>query len=175
MQAARDAEFSEYVAARGPAWERFAFVLTGDPHRAQDLLQTVLLTTYRKWQRISEVDHPDAYIRRMITRSYLSWKRVRGNAELPVDDVPETSLVSPDPAVGVVDRDELQRALLALSPQQRAVLVLRHIEGLDDTSIADALGCSVGTVRGHASRGRERFRTALLAADAADSLPKDLR
>lgn len=158
------------MAARGQSWERYAFVLTGDTHRAQDLLQTVLLKAYRRWKRIVAVEHPDAYVRRMLTNSYLDWRRRKGNRELPAADVAE-DLTSPDPAVGVVDRDELQRALGGLSRQQRAVLVLRHVEGLDDAAIAALIGCSTGTVRTHATRGSQRFRELL----AANELPKESR
>ena len=165
MSGGRDAEFTDYVNARGAAWERYAYVLTGDRHQAQDLLQTVLLTAYRKWRRIAEVEHPDAYVRRMLTHAYLSWRRTRGSTELPVEDLPEPSTgATPDPAVTAVDRDELQRALATLSPHQRAVLVLRHVEGLADEAIAATLGCSLATVRTHASRGRDRFRIALTAS-----------
>ena len=160
MNRTRDAEFAAYVQARGRAWERFAYVLTGDAHRAQDLVQTVLLKAYRRWDRIAELEHPDAYIRRMLTNGYLDWRRRRGSAELPVDEIPDDNSV-PDPAIGVVDRDEVHRALQDLSPHQRTVLVLRHVEGLDDVDIAAVLGCSVGTVRSHAARGRARMYLAL--------------
>ncbi len=155
-----DGSFQAYVAARGQAWERYAYALTGDAHRAQDLVQTVLLQAYRRWSRITALEHPDAYIRRMMTNSYLDWQRRKRNTEIPTQDIPDRGS-NPDPAIGVVDRDELRRALQKLSRHQRAVLVLRHVEGLDDEAIAAVLGCSVGTVRSHASRGRERIRTLL--------------
>ncbi len=160
MKRSRDAEFSAYVQARGRAWERYAYALTGDAHRAQDLVQSVLLKAYRHWSRISAIEQPDAYIRRMLTNGYLDWKRRRGNSEVPTDVLPDVDS-GPDPAIGVVDRDELQRALLELSPHQRTVLVLRHLEGQGDEEIAALLGCSVGTVRSHAARGRARVRAFL--------------
>src|SRR3954447_2870028 len=155
MSRSRDIEFSAYVQARGRAWERYAYALTGDAHRAQDLAQTVLLQAYRRWSRISSVEQPDAYVRRMLTNGYLDWRRRRGNSEVPTEVLPDEDSI-PDPAIGVVDRDELQRALLELSPHQRTVLVLRHLEGQSDDEIAALLGCSVGTVRSHAARGRAR-------------------
>lgn len=166
MNRIRDAEFSAYVEARGRAWERYAYALTGDAHRAQDLVQTVLLQAYRRWSRISGVEQPDAYIRRMLTNGYLDWRRRRGNAEVPLEEIPENESGS-DLAVGVVDRDELQRALLELSPHQRTVLVLRHVEGADDEAIAEMLGCSVGTVRSHAARGKARVRAFLSETNSA--------
>lgn len=169
MERSRDAEFSAYVRAQGPTWERYAYALTGDPQRAQDLLQSVLLTAYRRWSRITAVEHPDAYVRRMLTNGYLDWRRRRRNSEIPTGELGEAdSDAGPDPAIGVVDRDELQRALQLLSPHQRTVLVLRHVQGRTDEEIATILGCSVGTVRTHASRGQRRVRHALLAANLSE-------
>ena len=159
-------DFSEYVVARGPALERFAYVLTGDAHRAQDLVQTALLKAYRRWRWVARADHPDAYVRRIVTTSYVDWRRRRSNAEEPVDALPDRPAAGgpggpPDPADRVADRDELQRALATLSPRQRAVLVLRHYEGWDDASIAAALRCGEPAVRTHASRGLQRLRDTL--------------
>jgi RNA polymerase sigma-70 factor (sigma-E family) len=152
-------EFSEYVAARGSALERFAYVLTGDAHLAQDLVQTALLKAYRRWRWVARAEHPDAYVRRILTRSYLDWRRRRSSGEEPVDAVPERP--APDPAEGVAERDQLRRALGTLSPKQRAVLVLRHYEGMDDAAIAALLRCGEGSVRSHASRGLARLRAHL--------------
>ena len=157
-------DFEDYVAARGRALERYAFVLSGDAHTAQDLVQTALLKAYRRWRRVTAAEHPDAYVRRIVTTSYLDWRRRRGNAEEPVGELPDTGS-GQDLADGVVRRDELRRALGTLTPQQRAVLVLRHYEGYDDAAIANVLNCGEGTVRTHASRGAERLRRALGTAD----------
>lgn len=159
MSRSSDREFSAWVAARGRALERYAFVLTGDRERAEDLVQNALLRVYRHWNRVAAMEQPDAYVRRIVTNQYLDWRRLRRNAEIP--DPVEPDRPAPDPAVGVVDRDELARALQGISPHQRTVLVLRHVEGLDDEAIAAVLGCSAGTVRSHAARGRERLRVLL--------------
>ncbi len=148
-------EFEEYVAARGRALERYAFVLTGDRQRAQDLVQTALLKTYRRWQQVARVEHPDAYVRRILTTSYLDWRRRRSSTEQPTGDLPEPAVTGTDPADQVVLRDEMLRALATLTPHQRAVLVLRHYEGYDDVAIAAVLGCSEVTVRSHATRGQQ--------------------
>jgi RNA polymerase sigma-70 factor (sigma-E family) len=153
-------EFDEYVAARGPALERYAFVLTGDAQRSQDLVQTALVKAYRRWRWVVRAGHPDAYVRRIVTTSYLDWRRRRSSDERPVESVPDAAGAD-DPADRVVQRDEVRRALATLSPQQRAVLVLRHYEGYDDAAIAAVLGCGEGTVRSHASRGAQRLRAAL--------------
>jgi RNA polymerase sigma-70 factor (sigma-E family) len=163
-------DFSDYVTSNGRALERYAFVLSGDRQRAQDLVQTALLKVCRHWRRVSVMEFPDAYVRRIITTSYLDWRRRRSNAEVPLDDrMAAARLVDEsNPAHRVVERDALHRALRTLSPHQRAVLVLRYYEGLDDEAIAAHLGCGVGTVRTHASRGLARLRGALHPADPAD-------
>ena len=155
-------EFEDYVAARGRALERYAFVLTGDAQRAQDLVQTALVKAYRRWGRVGRTEHPDAYVRRIVTTSYLDWRRRRGSREEPHAEPPEPGGQVPDHADRVAARDELRTALATLTPQQRAVLVLRHYEGYDDAAIAGVLGCSEGTVRSHASRGAQRLRAVLV-------------
>lgn len=169
MSRSSDGEFSAYVAARSRALERYAFVLTGDRQRAEDLVQNALLRLYRQWNRVSALEHPDAYVRQIVTNQYLDWRRRRQHTE--TSDLLEAGRPAPDPAVGVVDRDELARALQGITPHQRTVLVLRHVEGLDDEAIATVLGCSVGTVRTHAARGRERLRVLLSHSD----VPTDQR
>lgn len=155
-------DFSEYVAARGEALERYAFVLTGDAQRAEDLTQTALLKAYRRWRWVSRADSPDAYVRRIVTTSYLDWRRRRSNAEEPAEMLADRPAPGGgDPADRVAARDELRRALATLSPRQRAVLVLRHYEGWTDAAIAGALRCGEPAVRTHASRGLRRLRAAL--------------
>jgi RNA polymerase sigma-70 factor (sigma-E family) len=166
MVATSDSEFEAFVRSHGRAWERYAFVLTGDPRRAEDLVQTVLLKAYRSWRRIVAVELPDAYVRRMITHAFLDQRRRLSSTEVPMAAVPERRSAE-DPATGVADRDELRRTLDTLTGQQRAVLVLRHVEGLSDDDIATLLGCSVSTVRSHASRGRDRFAAALSTRSAS--------
>ena len=157
-------EFEEYVGSRGRALERYAYVLCGDAHLAQDLTQTALVKAYRRWSWVVRADHPDLYVRRVLTTSYLDWVRRRSNAERPSEALPEPESGA-DPAAVAVVRDQLRRALTSLTPQQRAVLVLRHYEAYDDETIASLLGCSTGTVRTHASRGLQRLRDHLTADD----------
>ena len=134
-------------------------MLTGDAHLAQDLVQTALLKAYRRWRWVARAEHPDAYVRRIVTRSYLDWRRRRSSSEQPVGVLPDRP--QPDVAEGVAERDRLRRALGTLSPKQRAVLVLRHYEGLDDAAIAALLRCGEVSVRSHASRGLARLRASL--------------
>lgn len=164
--------FEEYVAARRQGLQRYAYLLTGDAHRAQDLVQTALLEAYLRWRKVSRAEHPDAYVRRIITHQHLRWHRRRWSREDPTDPLdgaPEPAAAGwdvGDPAVRVADRDQLRRVLEQVSPQQRAVLVLRYYEGYDDAAIAHVLETSETTVRSQASRGLARMRGALRATAA---------
>jgi RNA polymerase sigma-70 factor (sigma-E family) len=150
-------DFEQYVASRGRALERYAYVLSGDAHLAQDLTQTALVKAYRRWSWVARADEPDRYVRRILTTSFIDWTRRRSSRERPVAATPE-GVSDRDPATVVVVRDSVRRALTTVTPQQRAVLVLRHFEGYDDRAIAEVLHCSEATVRSHASRGLDRLR-----------------
>jgi len=149
--------FEEYVSARGPTLLRFAYVLSGDHHLSEDLVQEVLARMHPRWRRMAEVDQPDAYVRRAIVRQFLSWRRRRSSRERP-GPVPERP--GPESDHGA-ERDEIWRLLTTLPRAQRAVLVLRFYEDLPDDEIATLLGCARTTVRVHASRGINRLRTLL--------------
>ena len=149
--------FEEYVAARGPALVRLARLLTADHHRAEDLAQDVLARAYVHWRRIQRTDRPDVYVRRMLINAHTSWWRRRANRELSVDSVGERAGVG-DPGVGAADRDEMWRLIVELPPRQRAVVVLRYYEDLDDAAIAEILDCSAVTVRTHAMRALATLR-----------------
>ncbi|GAA0224954.1 SigE family RNA polymerase sigma factor [Cryptosporangium japonicum] len=147
-------DFGSYLEADGATLLRFAYVLTGDHHLAEDLVQEALVQVHRRWARI---DEPRAYVRKAILRHYLSWRRRRSSDEIPARDT-ALHAEAADHADRVVDRDALWNALATLPRQQRAVLTLRFYEDLDDTAIAELIGCSAHTVRGHASRGLARLR-----------------
>jgi RNA polymerase sigma-70 factor (sigma-E family) len=144
--------FEAYVAARGQAHLRFAFVLTRDADLAQDLVQDALVKTHAKWP---QVEQPDAYVRRAIVNDFLSWKRRRASRDVVTDTVPE---LPANPGTSPEDRFAMWALLAELPRQQRAVLVLRFYEGLDDASIARALGCGEATVRSHASKALATLR-----------------
>lgn len=156
-------EFEEYVATRGRALERYAYVLAGDAHLAQDLTQTALVKAYRRWSWVTRAGSPDHYVRRILTTSFIDHVRKRSSTERPTAVVRE-DVGGHDPAQVTVVRDQLRRGLTSLTGQQRAVLVLRIFEGYDDAAIADVLHCSQATVRSHASRGLGRLRD-FLATD----------
>lgn len=155
--------FEEYVRARGPALLRFARALTGDAHRAEDLVQDVLVRAYPRWARIVRSDRPDVYLRRAVVNAHISWWRRRRNRETPgasdmaVEDAVSASGAG-DPSGPAVERDAVWRQVRRLPARQRAVVVLRYYEDLDDATISDILGCSVVTVRTQASRAIATLR-----------------
>jgi RNA polymerase sigma-70 factor (sigma-E family) len=155
--------FEDYVSARGGRLLRFAYLLCGDAHLAEDLVQEALTRAHRHWDRI-EADDPDAYVRATLVRTHLSWWRRRSNRERVTADPPHHPGPRPDFADVHAVRDELWRLLAGLPRAQRAVLVLRFFEDLDDHRIATVLGCAPGTVRVHASRGLAAMRAALPAS-----------
>ena len=144
--------FEDYVANRGRALLRFAFVLCRDHDLSQDLVQDALVRTQAKWDR---VDAPDAYVRKAIVNDFLSWKRRRSSRDVVTDRVPETAVA----AGHSEDRDAMWRVLAELPRQQRAVLVLRFYEGLDDDAIGRTIGCAAATVRSHASKALATLRS----------------
>lgn len=155
--------FEQFAMARLQSLVRYAFVLTGDRDLAQDIVQDVLAKTQVRWRRIREADSPEAYVRRMVLNEYLSWRRtwavrnIHAVGERLVDLDDARGGVD-DHAQGVVDADELWKRLEVLGRKQRAVLVLRYYEQLDDEAIADLFGCSPATVRSHASRALKTLR-----------------
>jgi RNA polymerase sigma-70 factor (sigma-E family) len=150
--------FDAYVTERGTGLLRFAYLLTGDHHLAEDIVQEALVKVHRRWSRVQHTEAPGAYIRKAILRQYLSWRRLRSSGELVGTVDSDVAGVGADHAQELADRDVLWAALATLPRQQRAVLVLRFYEDLDDAAIGGLVGCSAVTVRGHASRGLARLR-----------------
>jgi RNA polymerase sigma-70 factor (sigma-E family) len=157
-------EFDEFARRELPRLLRYAVVLTGDLELAQDLVQDVMVKAHTQWRRVSSADHPDRYVHTMTTRAFLSWRRRWAVRRITLtDDGTAEGAPTRDHAGDVVDRDDVWRRLATLPRQQRAVLVLRYYERLSDAEIAEALGCSVGTVRGYASRALATLRLGVAA------------
>ena len=149
--------FDAFVVARGPALLRFAYLLSRDQHQAQDLVQEALCHAHRRWAR---VEQPEAYVKRAVLNGFLSWRRRRASRELVTDELPEPrDRTSGGHAAANADRDAMWKLLARLPRRQRAVLVLRFYEDLDDTAIAGYLNCSPVTVRAHASKALARLRS----------------
>ncbi len=149
--------FEEYAFARTSALVRLARLLTGDEHRAEDLVQEVLAKAYARWGSIARTDRPDAYVRRMLVNAQHSWWRRRGSREISVAALVDQAGAT-DETAGVDERDRLWRLVRDLPVRQRTVIVLRYYEDLDDASIAEIMQCSTGTVRTHAKRALTALR-----------------
>ena len=152
--------FDEFVHARSAALARTAFLLTGNHHTAEDLLQHALLQTARHWERIAT--SPEAYTRRVMYHQNISWWRKRRFTE--------TTLGSYDASHPAPDSDlrlSLDAALAQLTPKQRTILVLRFFEDLTEVQTAEATGVSVSTVKSTARHALARLRT--LAPDLVEA------
>jgi RNA polymerase sigma-70 factor (sigma-E family) len=155
---ASDADYVEFVRSRTRSLLHCAYLLTGDQHLAEDLVQEALASTHRAWNRLREVGNAEAYARKVMYHTQVSvWRRRRVPEVMPG--------VLPDAAGGARDfadasgqRLALERALRALSPKQRAVVVLRYVEDQTEAATAELLGVSIGTVKTQAARGLERLR-----------------
>ncbi|MFC9687453.1 SigE family RNA polymerase sigma factor [Kribbella sp. NPDC056951] len=136
---------------------RVGLMLTGNVHSAEDLTQTVLARAHRAWDWIRDLDHPEAYLRKMLVNEFLSWRRILKNRELPLAEPVERPS---DEDIGSRQalKDATWQLLTKLPRQQRAVLVLRYYEDLSDEEIATILGVAAGTVRSNASRALANLR-----------------
>ncbi|GAA2359115.1 SigE family RNA polymerase sigma factor [Dactylosporangium salmoneum] len=152
-----DAPFEAFVEVAWRRHLRLAMLLTGDPSRAEELLQDSLVKLYERWGKIRSEDGAHAYLRRILTNSQISWWRRRFRERL-VAEVPDRSY---EPIGAHPDADVLRQALLALPPRQRAVVVLRHYEDLSEREIAHILGCTEGTVKSQNARALQRLRRTL--------------
>lgn len=148
--------FRDYVAARQRALLRTARMLTGNQHTAEDLVQAALERVWPRWSRIVRDGDPDAYVRRVLVNTYSTWWRRKWRREAPTEDLPDVA--APD-VFGDADlADALRRLMPTLTPRQKAVVVLRFYEDLSEAATADALGCSVGTVKSQTSKALARLR-----------------
>jgi RNA polymerase sigma-70 factor (sigma-E family) len=163
---AGDDEFADFVAAALPRLLRFAHVLTGHPHSAEDLVQTALGRSLRAW-RLHRIDDPNAFVRKVMVNSYATWYRRQGIREI-VTASPAGKTITEDASAQVDDRDAVWRALLTLTPRQRAVIVLRYYEDLSELEIAAVMGTSPGTVKSQSARALRRLADILAVAHPAE-------
>jgi RNA polymerase sigma-70 factor (sigma-E family) len=162
------ASFEEYVRARTPALLRIAFLVAGNPHDAEDLVQSALEKAATRWRRL---DDPEAYLRRVIyTQSVSRWRRLRARPpELLTAAPPEAGAgrtAAPTAEADLDTRLALYAALRRLTPKQRAVLVLRYYEDRTEAESAILLGVSTETVKSQTRLALRRLRE--LAPDLAD-------
>ncbi len=151
-------DFDSWVAARGPSLLRLAYVLTGNQADAQDVVQDALSRALPRWSRISTVEDPDAYVRRMVVNAHISWWRKFRRRESPVDEVHDRAAPT---SASFEDRDRIWQACLRLPPDQRTAIVLRFYEDLDYADIAALTGVREGSVRSRVSRAMTALRTEL--------------
>jgi RNA polymerase sigma-70 factor (sigma-E family) len=151
-----EAAFHDFVAARSSSLFRTAFLVMGDYQLAQDLLQESLVKTYVAWPRLRDVAGAEAYVRRVVVTTSISWRRRRSFHERPVELLPE--VVVADSADVVVGQADLWTQIHALPPRQRAAVVLRYCEDLSEAQTSELMGCSVGSVKRHASHGLAKLR-----------------
>lgn len=151
-------EFEHFVAARRPALLRTAYLLTGNSHDAEDLVQTALVKVVPAWHRIA--GHPEAYVRQVLARESITRHRRRRWREISTDIVPEHAKEH-DPTT----RHAVRTALMALPPRQRAVIVLRYYEDLTEAQTAQVLGIAVGTVKSQTRHAMDRLRALVPATE----------
>lgn len=148
-------DFDAYVSAAWPRLLRSAWLLTGDWHQAEDLVQTVLARVHGRWARLRH-DAPDAYLRAMLATTYLSWWRRRWRGEVPTEALPERG--AGDEPERIALQESLRQAMAALPHQQRAVLMLRFHADLTEAETARVLGIGLGTVKSYTSRALATLR-----------------
>jgi RNA polymerase sigma-70 factor (sigma-E family) len=156
-----DQSYREYVAGNLDRWRRTAFLLCGDWHTADDLTSTVLVKLFRHWKRAALFDNRDAYVRRMLMRAWLDERRRPWHRrETVTEALPETAGTTSADS-GVDQRMSVLSLLGALPPRRRAVLVLRYFCDLSVEEVAEAMGCSEGTVKSQTARALESLRASL--------------
>ncbi len=146
-------QFEEFVRSRSAALGRSAYLLTGDVHHAEDLLQTALERAAVRWERL---DDPEAYVRRVLYTQMVSWWRHRRRR--PPEALSDASIEVAASTADIETRLVLQTALARLTPRQRAVLLLRFYEDLTEPQTAQVLGCAVGTVKSQTRYALSRLK-----------------
>ncbi len=178
MNTSRDggaAAFDDFVHARSAALHRAAYLMVGDQSLAQDLVQEALVKTYAAWPRIRDHSRAEAYCRKAITTTAISWfRRRRWTHERTVEAMPEPPPSErADPASSVAQSQWLWEALQSLPARQRISIVLRYYEDLTEAQTAEAMGCAVGTVKSQVSAGIARLRD-VVGDDDPDLLPSTM-
>jgi RNA polymerase sigma-70 factor (sigma-E family) len=153
MARAWEAEFVAFYQGRGTALRRTAYLLSGNWHAAEDLVQTTFVKLYLAWPRIN-AEGAEAYARRVLVRTYLAERRLRRSSEIPLAEPPDRAAPEADPATGI----DVRRALADLPRRQRAVVVLRYWEDLSTAETAELLGVAAGTVKSQAARAVATLR-----------------
>jgi RNA polymerase sigma-70 factor (sigma-E family) len=168
---ADDERFHEFVARSTPSLTRLAYLLCGDQHLANDLVQTCLVRLYQAWPKVRDKDAPNPYARKVLLRCWLNeqrrpWRR----AEARDGVVPDRAAPETDPVGAAYLKEVLRVALDGLPPRQRAAVVLRYWLQHSVTETAAILRCSEGNVKSQSARGLATLRAALANAGALEEL-----
>jgi len=163
MDPGLDAEFAAFVDGRFTALQRFGYLLTGEWHLAEDLVQTSLTKVWFHRKTLRSSAALESYTRTTMVNTSTQWWRRKWKGETPTEELPEP--VTPSAFGTVDDRDLLLRALATLPRRTRATLVLRYFEDLPEAEIAQIMGCSTGTVKSNISRGLTKLREHQLFTD----------
>jgi RNA polymerase sigma-70 factor (sigma-E family) len=169
MQAADEASYKDFVTARRRALLRTAFLMTGDWHAAEDLVQEALTQLYVAWRRVQRGDDMMAYARRVLVNAHIDGTRRPWRREHAVDVVPDRAAADPAESGDPYTRERLLAALAFVPPRQRATLVLRFWEDLGVEQVADLMNCSSGNVKSQTARGLDRLRDVLGSEAFAES------
>lgn len=161
-----DDEFTQYVGARWPTLVRTAILLGCSPHEAEDVTQAALVKCLASWDKVRRAGDRDAYVYRVLVNTHTDSRRRRWWSERPSAVLPERA--DPDDATSRIEvADAVTRALDALTPPARAVVVLRYYAHLGEQQTAAVLGVPAGTVKSRLSRALDQL--------AADDNLADLR
>lgn len=153
----RDADFSAWMTARQAWLLRTAYLLTGDHHVAEDLVQNTLAKVYLSWHKVRDRGSVDGYARRILVNENNSmWRRAWKKREVSSDTIPDWATDADGPSGA--DRSALWNLVLTLPRKQRAAVVLRYYEELTEAETAEVLGCSVGNVKSQTSRALAALR-----------------
>jgi RNA polymerase sigma-70 factor (sigma-E family) len=156
VESAAEERFRRWADGRVNQLHRTAYLLCGDWHLAEDLVQESLAKAYLNWGKVESAEKPDAYVWRILINQVKSRGRRRSGSEAPVEHPPHRPVA--DGAQDRADRAELMAAIRQLPSRQRAALVFRYFEQLSEAETADALGCSVGNVKSQTSRALRSLR-----------------
>ncbi|GIG85601.1 SigE family RNA polymerase sigma factor [Plantactinospora endophytica] len=159
MQPDWEQEYVEFVTAAMPKMRRLAYLLCGDAHRGDDLVQQTFTTLYVRWPRVRTVHHLDGYVRTVLIRFFQGEKRRLWSRRVRLTDSPPEPLPRGGP--DVEERTVLRAALDRLPRRQRAVLVLRFLCDMSVTEVAEALSCAPGTVKSQSFHGLATLRRLL--------------
>lgn len=162
--------FRAWVAVRREPLRRSVYLMCGDWHLADDVVQDAMTRLYVVWERVARRGDPEPYVRRIVVNLLIDHSRRPARQETPREALPEAAEADTDDD----RRDGLVAALNGVPPRQRATLVFRFWEGLSVDETASIMNCSTGTVKSNTSKGLANLRE-ILSHDSAGHLPAPAR